>query len=119
MHSGNGSGSGTDSPGIEIETRTGVAVVRPYGEMDIARAADLGHAIARAAAGPDLRDVVIDLQHLLFCDSSGLNVQLTARTTVAAAGRRLHLAAPRRQFLHLLEVTGTSRLFSTDPAPPF
>ncbi|WP_030202574.1 STAS domain-containing protein [Streptomyces sp. NRRL S-87] len=113
-------GSGTGSPGIEVETRGGTAVVRPYGEMDIARADGFRQAVFEALTGePRLSDVVVDLQHLVFCDSSGLNVLLDARTAVAASGQSLHLAAPRRQMVHLLELTGTKELFSIDPAPPF
>ncbi|MFE1807220.1 STAS domain-containing protein [Streptomyces sp. NPDC059533] len=94
--------------------------VRPYGEMDMARAAAFRQAIFEALAGePRLSDVVIDLQHLVFWDSSGLNALLDARAAVATTGQTLHLAAPRNQFLRLLELTGTTELFSIDPAPPF
>ncbi|MFE2168499.1 STAS domain-containing protein [Streptomyces sp. NPDC059447] len=114
------SGNERSSPGIEVDTRRGTAAVRPYGKMDIARAAAFRQDIFEALAGePRLSDVVIDLQHLVFCDSSGLNALLDARAAVAATGQTLHLAAPRNQFLRLLELTGTTELFSIDPAPPF
>ncbi|MEU2390309.1 STAS domain-containing protein [Streptomyces sp. NPDC007369] len=112
--------SGDRGPGIEVDTRGGTVVVRPYGEMDIARAQTFRQALFEALTGePRLSDVVVDLQHLAFCDSSGLNALLDARTAVAATGQHLYLAAPRAQFLRLLEVTGTKELFTIEPAPPF
>ncbi|MGW4690713.1 STAS domain-containing protein [Streptomyces sp. NPDC004244] len=108
------------SPDIEVDARSGTAVVRPHGEMDISRAQAFRQALFEALAGePRLSDVVVDLQYLSFCDSSGLNVLLDARTAVAATGQRLFLAAPREQFLRLLEHTGTQDLFTIEPAPPF
>ncbi|NXY94727.1 STAS domain-containing protein [Streptomyces sp. BR123] len=112
--------SGKASPGIEVDTRGDRAVVRPYGEMDVARAEAFRQAVFEALAGePRVTDVVVDLQHLAFCDSSGLNVLLNARTAVAATGQNLYLAAPREQFLRLLELTGSQDLFTIEPAPPF
>ncbi|MEU3776355.1 STAS domain-containing protein [Streptomyces sp. NPDC032472] len=56
------SGGGKGSPGIEVDAPGGTAVVRPYGEMDITRAAAFRQAIFEALAGePRLSDVVVDL----------------------------------------------------------
>lgn len=105
---------------IEVEARGGITVVRPYGEMDIVRAAAFHRALHDAlTAVPRPARVMVDLQHLAFCDSSGLNALLTARNLAAAAGQELRLAGPRRQFLRLLEMTGAVDLFQVDPAPPF
>ncbi|MFD7631636.1 STAS domain-containing protein [Streptomyces sp. NPDC059851] len=112
--------SGKDSPDIEVDTQGDRAVVRPYGEMDIARAQAFRQALFEALAGePRPSDVVVDLQHLSFCDSSGLNVLLDARTAIAATGQNLYLAAPREQFLRLLEFSGATQLFTIEPVPPF
>jgi anti-sigma B factor antagonist len=104
---------------IEVDTYDGTAVVRPYGEMDIARAADFRQALHDAmTATPPPNRLVVDLQNLLFCDSSGLNALVDARAAALAAGQHLSLAAPRKQFLRLLEITETTRLFTIEPAPP-
>ncbi|MEU8464576.1 STAS domain-containing protein [Streptomyces sp. NPDC029003] len=101
---------------IDVEGSDRITVVRPYGEMDISRAPSLQQALRRALARGV--DVVVDLQHLTFCDSSGLNALLTARTEAAAEGRTLYLAAPTHQVVQLLKVTGAETVFSIDPAPP-
>ncbi|MEU3777384.1 STAS domain-containing protein [Streptomyces sp. NPDC032472] len=64
---------------------------------------------------PRPTEVVVDLQHLTFCDSAGLNALVNARNTAARNRRALFLAAPRDQFVCLLELTGTPVL--TAPAP--
>ncbi|MEV7729615.1 STAS domain-containing protein [Streptomyces sp. NPDC087917] len=101
---------------IDVETGERINVVRPYGEMDMSRAPELHRVLVKALARGV--DVVVDLQHLTFCDSSGLNALLTARSAAAADGRTLYLAAPTVQVARLLEMTGSDAIFSIDPAPP-
>ncbi|MBT2545252.1 STAS domain-containing protein [Streptomyces sp. ISL-44] len=56
------------------------------------------------------------MAELSFCDSSGLNVLITARHTTQKHGRHISLRGPRPQLLRLLELTGTDALFPiTDP----
>lgn len=108
------------APGIEVETRGGTAVIRPFGDLDRGTAPLFRRALwAALARDPLPTDVVVDLQHLDFCDSAGLNALLEARTAAADVRRALYLAAPRDQVLRLLELTGTTRLFLIEPAPPF
>ncbi|GLX19835.1 hypothetical protein Slala02_31510 [Streptomyces lavendulae subsp. lavendulae] len=105
---------------ITVDAQGSVTVVRPYGEMDIVRAPAFRQALHDAlTTEPRPTSVVVDLHHLAFCDSSGLNALLTARILAAEAGQDLRLAGPRRQFLRLLEMTGASDLFPIDQAPPF
>ncbi|WP_308296850.1 STAS domain-containing protein [Streptomyces sp. ISL-44] len=60
--------------------------------------------------------MVVDVAELSFCDSSGLNVLITARHTTQKHGRHISLRGPRPQLLRLLELTGTDALFPiTDP----
>ncbi|MEV7416333.1 STAS domain-containing protein [Streptomyces sp. NPDC089919] len=110
----------TGRSGIESETRDdGSAVVRPRGEMDIDGAAAFRRAVLEALVGPPRPPrVVVDLQDLSFCDSSGLNALLEARNAATEHGQALHLAAPRDQLLRLLELTCTTELFTIDPVPP-
>ncbi len=55
--------------GIETEVRGQTTVVRPYGEL------------------------VVDLQHLTFCDSAGLHTLLHVRNTCANTSASSHPAA--------------------------
>ncbi|MCB5179025.1 STAS domain-containing protein [Streptomyces antimicrobicus] len=109
---------GNDHEDIDVETVGVSTVVRPYGEMDVTRSQDFREVLlaALSADGPG-REVVVDLQHLSFCDSAGLNALLDARARAEATGQRLSLAAPRGQFTRLLEITGTAHLFPITPPP--
>ncbi|MEU8437200.1 STAS domain-containing protein [Streptomyces sp. NPDC029216] len=61
---------------------------------------------------------MVDLQHLSFCDSSGLNALLAARTAATESSQNLYLAAPREQFTRLLKITGAGELFTIETVPP-
>ncbi|AXE24828.1 hypothetical protein C0216_16455 [Streptomyces globosus] len=92
-------------------------VVRVSGEMDLDHAAELRTALDTAISrAPDRADVVVDLRHSSFCDSSGLTVLLAARERAWAGGHAMRLAAPSHQLLRLLELTGSVELFSFVPA---
>ncbi|MFJ3202905.1 STAS domain-containing protein [Streptomyces sp. NPDC086989] len=108
------------SEGIAVEVHGTTTVVRPHGEMDLARADDLRKVLLAALSGDQRpHDLVVDLQHLSFCDSSGLNVFLHARAVAGNSGQHLYLAAPREQFTRLLKITGAADLFEVEPVPPF
>ncbi|MFE2327147.1 STAS domain-containing protein [Streptomyces sp. NPDC059385] len=112
-------GDGGGSEAIDVEDVGDVTVVRPHGEMDIARATAFRQVLLTALQ-TEVRphEVCVDLQHLFFCDSSGLNALLNARAVADQTGQRLSLAAPTSQFMRLLEITGTDDLFPIEPAPP-
>ncbi|WP_327280810.1 MULTISPECIES: STAS domain-containing protein [unclassified Streptomyces] len=108
------------SEGVEVEVRGSTAVVRLYGEMDIDRAENFREvllAVLSDAQRP--RTVVIDLDRLSFCDSSGLNVLLNARTVAAESGQNLYLAASGEQFVRPLEITDAGDLFTIELVAPF
>ncbi|MFK0046050.1 hypothetical protein ACIQU4_18430 [Streptomyces sp. NPDC090741] len=48
----------------------------------------------------------------------GVDAELPARAVAAESRQNLYLAAPREQFLRLLELTGTGDLFTIEPAGP-
>ncbi|MFF5707316.1 STAS domain-containing protein [Streptomyces sp. NPDC012794] len=117
MHGERDGGSG--SAGVEVEPRDGTTVVRPRGEMDLTRAQGFRQALLTALATESRpHTVVVDLRHLSFCDSSGLNALLNARAVAADTGQDLRLAAPTTQFTRLLRMTGCAELFTIDPLPP-
>ena len=85
---------------------TGVVRVTLTGELDVATAPQLGHALEEIAEPAAL--VVLDLSELTFMDSSGLQVILSARARLADAGRRFALVPGRRQVQRMFELTGTA-----------
>ncbi|MFD8596007.1 STAS domain-containing protein [Kitasatospora sp. NPDC059646] len=91
-----------------------VCVVRPVGDMDMDRRHQFAAALDEAMQPPAARVVVVDLAGLGFCDSTGVNALLTARTTASAAGIRLVVAGPSQQMLRLLEATGADEVFDIE-----
>ncbi|MEU9130541.1 STAS domain-containing protein [Kitasatospora sp. NPDC048540] len=86
-------------------------LVRPDGELDHETAEPLERALhAARTAGPGGRTVV-DCEGLLFCDSTGLNLLLNARSAAREGGGDLVLARPVPMVARMLEVTGTQEVF--------
>lgn len=82
-------------------------VLRPEGDLDAARAAQL-LAEATGAAQPL---VTIDLAGVRFTDSGGLGGLIRLRSRLRAAGRDVVLRNPTPQLVRLLSITGTRDQF--------
>ncbi|WP_435975576.1 STAS domain-containing protein [Streptomyces sp. Qhu_M48] len=97
-----------------------VRVVRMSGDLDIHHADEVRSMLRRAVTeAPAGAEVVIDLLHSSFCDSSGLEVLMTARRWATESGRTLRLGAPSHQMVRLMDITGTTTLFAMGPAPQY
>ena len=86
------------------ESRPGVLVVSPRGEVDVSSAGVLRKA-TRDAVTAAPRCVVVDLGGLTFCGSTGLVVLMEARQSAEAAGVRFGTAAGTRIVRRVLEIT--------------
>jgi stage II sporulation protein AA (anti-sigma F factor antagonist) len=86
------------------ESRAGVLVLAPVGEVDVSTA-DLLRAATRAAVAAAPRCLVIDLAGLTFCGSTGLVVLMDARRDAEAAGVRFGTAAGPPIVRRVLEIT--------------
>ncbi|MFD5143092.1 STAS domain-containing protein [Streptomyces sp. NPDC058401] len=92
-------------------------VVHVRGEMDLDRGPMLRHALHTAITRPGgPPEIVIDLSDLSFCDSSGLNILISARQTATDHDRRISLRNPQSQILRLLEIAGVGTLFPVTDA---
>ena len=85
-------------------------VVQAKGEVDVATAAALAAAIARAleTEAGDRVVVVIDLGQVCFIDASGINVLVKSARRARAGGGTLVLRSPShavRRLLHVLHLT--------------
>jgi anti-sigma B factor antagonist len=65
-------------------------------------------------AAPAVR-LVIDMSGVEFCDSTGMNVLLSALRHVRERGGELELAAPRPAIGKILQVTGLDSVFTITP----
>ncbi|MFJ9775403.1 STAS domain-containing protein [Kitasatospora sp. NPDC101157] len=89
----------------------GAAVCSFAGDVDLDNVTEADTALQETlAARPTL--LVADLEHLGFCDSSGLNLLLKTRMNATAAGIPFRLAAPPQAVTRLLDITGARAVFS-------
>lgn len=90
---------------VEVsESRPGVLVVSPVGEVDVASAGVL-RAATRDAVAAAPRGVVVDLAGLTFCGSTGLVVLMDARQNAEDAGVRFGTADGPPIVRRVLEIT--------------
>ena len=90
--------------------RDGQVIVALRGELDVAEAASVAAGLTAIAARE--REVIVDLAGLNFIDSSGVAALLRARKHARQAGGDLLLAAPQRQVLRILALTGLIDVFT-------
>src|SRR4051794_11201413 len=106
--------SGTDAQSPRLERAPDVAgavVLVLGGELDLAVSADLRALVDQAAADrPGL--LVLDVAEVAFMDSSVLREFLRAHREMAQAGGRLVVAGAQATVRRLLELTGTSEIFT-------
>ena len=89
---------------VVSESRPGVLVVSPIGEMDVGTAGILRDA-ARDAVASAPRCLVVDLTGLTFCGSTGLVVLLDVCRWAEAAGVRFSTVDGPRIVRRVLEIT--------------
>lgn len=84
-------------------------VLTVAGEVDLAAYPRFESEVALAWDG--LTDLVVDCSGVTFLDSMGLRVLVHAMQRAADNGRSVHLAAPSRPVLRVLDLAGVRGLF--------
>ncbi|WP_411104574.1 STAS domain-containing protein [Streptomyces sp. cmx-4-9] len=102
---------GADSGRFTVAVRTvdGAVVVQLAGELDHDTAQPLRQALDEAVT-PGGR-LLVDLTHLGFCDSTGLNVLLHGRLAAREAGAGLELVGLRGSVARMFRITGADGVF--------
>lgn len=100
-------------PTLRIRISTFPAGTLPAvgGEIDFDTAPQLQDAVDAAQHSPD-RPLHLDMADISFCDCSGLNLLLRARTRGPVWPQ-----GARPQLLQLLTVSGTREMFLSPPSP--
>ncbi|HZO66285.1 MAG TPA: STAS domain-containing protein [Kribbellaceae bacterium] len=104
--------SSVDSPQVFVVLANGATqdtVVWLGGEHDLSSAEELMRAIA-TAAGSGRSDVVIDLSHGAFMDSTTIHQILAARIRLGAQGRKARVRDPSPAARYVLEICGLTHL---------
>ncbi|MGI8421660.1 MAG: STAS domain-containing protein [Gaiellaceae bacterium] len=102
-----------DHPVAGIDQQGEATIVRLQGELDLYNADAVRDALAAVASEAPER-LVVELSAVSFIDSTALGVLIEARTKLVER-RAFLLAAPRRETLRALEVSGLDRHFSIHP----
>ncbi|WP_052709737.1 MULTISPECIES: STAS domain-containing protein [unclassified Streptomyces] len=105
--------AGSTAPLPPVDDRSAVCVL--VGDLDIETLPPAEQALDEALRTRP-RVLVVDLEQVGFCDSSGLNLLLKARMGATAAGAELRLAAASPTVLRLLELTGADTVFALHPS---
>lgn len=104
---------------LKVSTRShaGHALVAIAGEIDLYTAPRLQSEFTRLLQdGPNR--VVIDMSAVEFCDSTGMNVLLSALKRIKEQGGALDVAAPRPAVRKILQVTGLDSVFTVHDEVP-
>ncbi|MEZ0073710.1 anti-sigma B factor antagonist [Planotetraspora sp. GP83] len=102
---------------VATQSHAGHAVMAVSGEIDLYTAPRLQSEFTRLLeTGPDR--VVIDMSGVEFCDSTGMNVLLSALKRLRERGGSLEVAAPRPAVRKILQVTGLDSVFTVHEAVP-
>ncbi|MFC5748843.1 STAS domain-containing protein [Actinomadura rugatobispora] len=102
---------------VSTASQGGHAVVTATGELDLYTAPRLQTALA-GLLREQLDRVVVDMSGIDFCDSTGMNVLLSAFKRLKERGGTLELAAPRPAVRRILQVTGLDSVFTVIDAVP-
>ena len=81
------------------------------GELDIATAAQFRRSIG-TLLGTGCRQVVVDLSHVTFVDSSGLGALVWAAHRMRSAGGAFSVANPSAEILPTLRMTGVTQILA-------
>ena len=105
-----------DTLNIDVTTTPGGAVqlFALGGSLDIATSPTLRVALMDAA-DRGVHDIVVDLTHLEFLDSTGLGALIGAHKRAAEHDGSVRLVAHEGQILRLLRITGLLDVFAVYP----
>jgi len=104
---------------LKVSTRStpGYAVMAIAGEIDLYTAPRLQAEFTRLLENGPAR-IVIDMSGVEFCDSTGMNVLLSALKRMRERGGQLEVAAPRPAVRKILQVTGLDSVFTVHESVP-
>ena len=99
---------------IDVMQASGVTVVAPRGDLDLATVDDIRRALAKVLDGGQSR-VVLDLGGVGYIDSSGMGAMVAAMKQARAAGGDLRFCALQDDVRGIFELTRLARAISIHP----
>jgi anti-sigma B factor antagonist len=110
--SGGAEEAGTSTLALWLHERDDVCVISMRGELDLLSAPPLRELLATVFSQKQPQRLVLDLKELIYLDSTGLSVFVTAQKRAAAAGVELSLVDPNPSVRRLFEITALDRIFT-------
>jgi anti-sigma B factor antagonist len=110
--------SGSELLQIDVRSVEDAVVLTLSGELDIAGAPLLLERLVEAEHS-GAKEVICDLEHLTYLDSTGISVLISARKRLRASGRDLVLLALSPPVTKIFDITGIGSYFTirTERAP--
>lgn len=94
---------------------SGATVLSVAGELDHHTSPRFSRALEETRFGPDA-PVVIDLSELIYCDSTGITVLVTAYHRAHATGARLFLSGMNTDLMRVFRTVGLDQVFTFEPS---
>jgi anti-sigma B factor antagonist len=98
------------------------AFIHLEGELDLSSAPQLRELLVTMLSGDPPRRVVVDLSDLVYLDSTGLSVFVTAHKRTSSTGTQFCLDNPNPSVRRLLRITALDQIFdvldTAEPAAP-
>ena len=91
---------------VDVRRRTDVAIVQPYGELDLATVETLRAALDGVE---QIGRLVLDLRGLSFIDSTGLHLLVALHQRARRDGFQLTLVAPAAPSNKVIQLSGLDR----------
>jgi anti-anti-sigma factor len=105
---------------VKSDRRDGWTVLMVHGELDLVTSAGVRQEV-HAVVADGRRALVLDLSQVMFCDSSGVGVLVSARRLMRSCAGRLRLILPAQGAVdgshvnRVLAALGVRRLFDVFP----
>jgi anti-sigma B factor antagonist len=102
------------SPTLNLEVlQTGQeTLVSLSGELDLSSAPALRELLAEAFDGDHQRRIVLDLSDLIYLDSTGLSIFVSAHKRATASGMEFCLTNPNPSIVQLFKITALDHFFT-------
>ncbi|MFJ6086757.1 STAS domain-containing protein [Streptomyces sp. NPDC092369] len=104
----------TEDLALRTRATTAGAVIELTGDLDHHTAPQVRAALAGLGLRPG-GQLVLDLEGVTFCDSTGITVLIAARNHALAADATIALAAVPERVTRIFRMVGLEQVFATHP----
>ncbi len=109
--------TGTPTLSLTVQHRDLESFISLSGELDLSSAPPLRELLASVFTEDPPRRLVLDLTDLIYLDSTGLSVFVTAHKRAGGSGIEFCLANPNASVRRLLQITALDQIFVFVDAP--